>query len=56
MTFGNDTGAYFAGRALGRHKLYPAVSPSKTVEGAVGGMVAGARRHARGARDVLSRG
>ncbi len=40
VTFGNDTGAYFAGRALGRHKLYPAVSPSKTVEGAVGGMVA----------------
>jgi phosphatidate cytidylyltransferase len=40
VTFGNDTGAYFAGRALGRHKLYPAVSPSKTVEGAVGGLVA----------------
>jgi phosphatidate cytidylyltransferase len=40
-----DTGAYFAGRALGRHKLYPAVSPKKTVEGAVGGLagsVAGA--------------
>jgi phosphatidate cytidylyltransferase len=40
VTFGNDTGAYFAGRFLGRHKLYPAVSPSKTVEGAVGGMAA----------------
>jgi phosphatidate cytidylyltransferase len=40
VTFGNDTGAYFAGRFLGRHKLYPKVSPSKTVEGAVGGMVA----------------
>jgi len=40
VTFGNDTGAYFAGRLLGRHKLYPAVSPSKTVEGAVGGMAA----------------
>lgn len=39
-TFGNDTGAYFAGRALGRHKLYPAISPAKTVEGAVGGLVA----------------
>jgi phosphatidate cytidylyltransferase len=41
LTFGNDTGAYFAGRALGRHKLYPSVSPGKTVEGAVGGLVAG---------------
>lgn len=39
-TFSNDTGAYFAGRALGRHKLYPAVSPAKTIEGAVGGLVA----------------
>lgn len=37
-TFANDTGAYFAGRALGRHKLYPAISPAKTVEGAVGGL------------------
>ena len=41
LTFSNDTGAYFAGRGLGRHKLYPAVSPAKTVEGAVGGMLAG---------------
>jgi phosphatidate cytidylyltransferase len=40
VTFGNDTGAYFAGRALGRHKLYPAISPAKTVEGAVGGLAA----------------
>jgi phosphatidate cytidylyltransferase len=35
-----DTGAYFAGRLLGRHKLYEAVSPKKTVEGALGGLVA----------------
>jgi phosphatidate cytidylyltransferase len=41
LTFGNDTGAYFAGRGFGRHKLYPAVSPAKTVEGAIGGMLAG---------------
>jgi phosphatidate cytidylyltransferase len=34
-----DTGAYFAGRFLGRHKLYEAVSPKKTVEGAVGGLL-----------------
>jgi phosphatidate cytidylyltransferase len=35
-----DTGAYFAGRFLGRHKLYEAVSPKKTVEGALGGLAA----------------
>jgi phosphatidate cytidylyltransferase len=40
VTFANDTGAYFAGRALGRHKLYPAISPAKTVEGWAGGLVA----------------
>jgi phosphatidate cytidylyltransferase len=37
-TFSCDTGAYFCGRALGRHKLYPQVSPGKTWEGAVGGL------------------
>jgi phosphatidate cytidylyltransferase len=36
----SDTGAYFAGRFLGRHKLYEAVSPHKTVEGALGGLAA----------------
>jgi len=35
----SDTGAYFAGRAFGKRKLYEAVSPNKSVEGAVGGFV-----------------
>lgn len=34
-----DTFAYFTGRAIGRRKLAPAVSPNKTVEGAVGGLL-----------------
>lgn len=36
-----DTGAYFVGRLVGRHKLAPAVSPGKTWEGAGGSYVAG---------------
>ncbi len=38
-TWLGDTGAYFAGRFLGKHKLFPEVSPKKTWEGAVGGML-----------------
>lgn len=34
-----DTGAYFTGNALGKHKLWPAISPNKTIEGALGGIV-----------------
>ena len=39
LAFLPDSGAYFAGRYLGRHKLAPVVSPNKTVEGAIGGAV-----------------
>jgi phosphatidate cytidylyltransferase len=41
IAFMSDTVAYFAGRAFGKHKLYEAVSPKKTVEGGVGGLVGG---------------
>ncbi len=39
ITWGNDTSAYFFGRSLGKHKLYPEVSPGKTWEGFFGGFV-----------------
>lgn len=37
MVWMSDTGAYFSGRAFGKRKLYEAVSPNKSVEGAIGG-------------------
>jgi phosphatidate cytidylyltransferase len=52
VTWGNDTFAYFAGHAFGRHKLMPRVSPAKTWEGFVGGAV-GSVACALGARWVL---
>ncbi|HHO48612.1 MAG TPA: phosphatidate cytidylyltransferase [Desulfobacteraceae bacterium] len=41
VTAGGDTGAYYVGRTLGRRKLCPHISPGKTVEGAIGGIIAG---------------
>ncbi len=38
----NDVGAYFTGISLGRHPLAPKISPKKTIEGFVGGLVLGA--------------
>ena len=38
-TYGSDTGAYFVGRAIGKHKMNPRISPKKSWEGFVGGIV-----------------
>lgn len=40
LTWASDIGAYFVGRAIGGRKLIPAVSPGKTVSGALGGLAA----------------
>lgn len=37
--WGSDSGAYFTGKAIGKHKLVPKLSPNKTVEGSIGGII-----------------
>jgi phosphatidate cytidylyltransferase len=42
VTWFGDTAAYFVGKGMGRYKLYPLVSPNKTIEGAIAGLLGSA--------------
>ena len=50
----SDSAQYYTGRAFGRRPLAPAISPKKTVEGAIGGMVFGTLAMAVGGHWVFS--
>ncbi|MBY0120661.1 phosphatidate cytidylyltransferase [Bacillus sp. S/N-304-OC-R1] len=39
IIWATDSGAYFIGRAMGKNKLWPEISPNKTIEGSVGGVI-----------------
>lgn len=41
IIWATDSGAYFTGKAIGKTKLWPSISPNKTIEGAVGGILSG---------------
>ncbi len=42
LIWASDIGAYYVGTSFGKHKLYPKISPKKSVEGLIGGMLAAA--------------
>ena len=39
IIWATDSGAYFTGRAIGKRKLWPEISPNKTIEGFIGGII-----------------
>jgi phosphatidate cytidylyltransferase len=49
----SDSAQYYSGRLLGRHALAPTISPKKTVEGAIGGVIVGTAVMVAGARFVF---